>query len=155
MIKKNLIILLLIPFLIALIGAAAVKTTYKMVENDIIDIVWKYDDTEGFQIDNTYELEASYIAQKNYEVSPGNELVWSIENKDKDDSEVHASISQNDKKFYLNTFTEGDCVITCSNKKGNVSKSMNAIIYEYGAIIINSEIKASQANLDNKIYYSL
>lgn len=153
MIKKNLIILLLIPFLIALIGAAAVKTTYKMVENDIIDIVWKYDDTEGFQIDNTYELEASYIAQKNYEVSPGNELVWSIENKDKDDSEVHASISQNDKKFYLNTFTEGDCVITCSNKKGNVSKSMNAIIYEYGAIIINSEIKASQANLDNKIYY--
>ena len=153
MIKKNLIILLLIPFLIALIGSAAVKTTYKIIENDIIDIIWKYDDTEGFKTDNSYELEASYIAQKNYEVSPGNELVWSVKNKNQEDSETHATISVRNNKYYLNTFTEGDCIITCSNKKGNVSKSMNAIIYEYGAIIINSEIKASQANIDNKIYY--
>ncbi|MBP5444977.1 MAG: hypothetical protein J6Y28_02280 [Acholeplasmatales bacterium] len=153
MIKKNLIILLLIPFLIALIGAAAVKTTYKIIENDIIDIKWKYDDTEAFKVGEKELLEATYVAEKNYEISPGNELIWSIENKDKADEEIHAEILEENDKFYLNTLSIGDCIITCSNKKGNVSKSMNAIIYETGAIIINSEIKASQSNIDNTIYY--
>ena len=153
MIKKNLIILLLIPFLIALIGAAAVKTTYKIIENDIIDIKWKYDDTEAFKVGEKEILEATYVAEKNYEISPGNELIWSIENKDKTDEETHAEILEENDKFYLNTLSIGDCIITCSNKKGNVSKSMNAIIYETGAIVINSAIKASQANIDNTIYY--
>ena len=153
MIKKNLIILLLIPFLIALIGAAAVKTTYKIIENDIIDIKWDYDDTEAFKVGEKIKLEASYVAEKNYEVSPGNELTWTITNKDSSDSEIHGTISEDDKDFYLNTLTIGDCIITCSNKKGNVSKSMNAIIYETGAIVINSAIKASQANIDSSIYY--
>ena len=153
MIKKNLIILLLIPFLIALIGAAAVKTTYKMIENDIIDIKWKYDDTEAFKINEKILLEATYVAEKDYEISPGNELVWTIINKDSSDSETHATIVEDDDKYYLNTLSIGDCIITCSNKKGNVSKSMNAIIYEYGAITINPEIKGSQANINNTIYY--
>ena len=153
MIKKNLIILLLIPFLIALIGAAAVKTTYKLIENDIIDINWKYDDTEGFEVDKKILLEATYVAQKDYELSPGNELEWVIENKDKTDSETHGTISQEDDKFYLNTLSIGDVIITCKNKKGNVSKSMNAIIYDQGVILINPEIKSSQSNIDSTIYY--
>lgn len=153
MIKKNLIILLLIPFLIALIGAAAVKTTYKIIENDIIDIKWNYDDTEAFKVGEKELLEATYVAEKNYEVSPGNELVWSVENKDKTDTVKHAEIVEENELFYINPLSIGDCIITCSNKKGNVSKRMNAIIYETGAIIINSEIKASQANIDNTIYY--
>ena len=153
MIKKNLIILLLIPFLIALIGAAAVKTTYKLIENDIIDINWNYDDTEGFEVDKKILLEATYVAQKDYELSPGNELEWVIENKDKTDSETHGTISQEDDKFYLNTLSIGDVIITCKNKKGNVSKSMNAIIYDQGVILINPEIKSSQSNIDSTIYY--
>ena len=153
MIKKNLIILLLIPFLIAIIGAATAKTTYKLIENDIIDINWKYDDTEAFEVGSKTILEATYVAEKDYEVSPGNELEWIVENKDKNDEEVHASITTNDKKVILDAISIGDVVVTCQNKKGNIRKSMNAIIYENGAIIINSEIKTSQANIDKNIYY--
>ena len=153
MIKKNLIILLLIPFLIALIGAATAKTTYKLIENDIIDINWIYEDTEAFKVGSKTLLEASYVAQKDYEVSPGNELEWVIENKNKDDDVVHARIDIEDDFAYLKALSIGDVIITCQNKKGNVRKSMNAIIYENGAIVINTEIKASQANIDSKTYY--
>ena len=98
MIKKNLIILLLIPFIIALIGAAAVKTTYKLIENDIIDINWEYDNTEARQVGTKELLKATYVAEKDYEISPGNELEWVLTNKDKTDEETHASISiENDK----------------------------------------------------------
>ncbi len=153
MIKKNLIILLLIPFIIALIGAAAVKTTYKLIENDIIDINWKYDATEAFKVGSKELLEADYVAEKDYEISPGNELEWVLTNKDKTDLETHASITTENDKTYLNALSVGDVIITCKNKKGNVSKSMNAIIYDNGAIIINPEIKASQSNIDSTIYY--
>ena len=42
--KKNLIVLLLIPFLIALLGVVTISTTYTLVENDIKDmnVIGKY-----------------------------------------------------------------------------------------------------------------
>lgn len=50
MTKKNLIILLLIPFLIALLGVVTINTTFHFIDNDIIAIQWDYDDTEAFQL---------------------------------------------------------------------------------------------------------
>lgn len=153
MIKKNLIILLLIPFLIAILGAVAINTTYKIIENDILAINWNYKDTEAFKLsDELYELKASYVSEKSYEPSPGNELIWTVENKFKNDTESHCSIVERN-GFYLKTLSVGEVIITCANKKGNVFRNMTAIIYETGAIIINPEISSSQTNIDNSIYY--
>lgn len=65
MTKKNLIILLLIPFLIALLGVVTINTTFHFIDNDIIAIQWDYDDTEAFKLqDNLYLLEAVGVNQK-------------------------------------------------------------------------------------------
>ena len=151
MIKKNLIILLLIPFLIALIGAAAIRTTYKIIDNDITDIKWKYGDVEAFKVRNSFLLEAESISTG--DVGEDNELIWTVENKDKDDDVVHAKIRKDNDKFYLDTLVVGNIILTCSNKKGNIYRSMNAIVYEHGAILVSSEIQSSQQNIDNTIYY--
>lgn len=151
MIKKNLIILLLIPFLIALLGAMAARTTYKLIDDDITDIKWKYGDVEAFKVNNTFLLEAESISSG--DVSEENKLTWTIENKDKTDTTVHGVIREENDNFYLDTLEVGNVVLTCSNKKGNVYRSMNAIIYEHGAILISSEIQSSQTNIDNTIYY--
>ena len=151
MIKKNLIVLLLIPFLIALIGAAAVKTTYKMIDNDIKDISWNYGDVEIFKVNNTFKLEAMVVADG--EVDEDNKLTWQIENEDYSDNEVHGIIRKTNDDFYLDTLTCGNVIITCSNKKGNVYRSMKGIIYDHAAIIITNEIQSSQQNIDNNLYY--
>lgn len=151
MIKKNLIILLLIPFLIALLGAMAARTTYKLIDDDITDIKWKYGDVEAFKVNNTFLLEAEGISSG--DVSEENKLTWTIENKDKEDTTVHGVIREENDNFYLDTLEVGNVILTCSNKKGNVYRSMNAIIYEHGAILISSEIQSSQTNIDNTIYY--
>ncbi|MCR5461826.1 MAG: hypothetical protein K6E87_02035 [bacterium] len=151
MIKKNLIILLLIPFLIALIGAATAKTTYKLIDNDIKDIKWNYGDVEAFKVDNSFLLEADTVS--NDEVNDENKLTWEVENKDPLDEEIHGVIREENNKFYLYTLSVGNVIITCSNKKGNVYRSMNAIIYDHGAILISSEIQSSQQNIDKTTYY--
>ena len=48
--KRNLIILLLIPFLLTLLGIVTINTTFNYISNDIIDINWKYDDIEAFEL---------------------------------------------------------------------------------------------------------
>ena len=71
--KKNLIVLLLIPFLIALLGVVTINTTFNMIDNDILSIKWDYDDMEGFQLSDTlYELKATGVNQKDYPTSMGN-----------------------------------------------------------------------------------
>ena len=151
MIKKNLIILLLIPFLIALIGAAAVKTTYKIIDNDIKDIRWKYGDVVAYKVDNSFLLEADVVSDG--DVSEENKLVWTIENKDKTDTTTHAKIRVDNDKYYLDTLEIGNIILTCSNKKGNVYRSTNVIIYDHGAILVSAEIQSSQQNIDSTTYY--
>ena len=46
--KKNLIILLLFPFLISVFCIATVNTTYNMIDVDISFIEWSYRDMEAF-----------------------------------------------------------------------------------------------------------
>ena len=44
--KKNLLILLLIPFIISLLGIVTVNITFDTIENDIEGISWNYSDAE-------------------------------------------------------------------------------------------------------------
>lgn len=151
--KKNLIILLLIPFLIALLGVMTIEGTFSLIENDILSIEWEYEDVEGFKIqDGMYQLKATGLNLKNYPAGSGNNLVWSIENKDGSD-ELYAEIIEENGKVYLKAIKAGEVIITCSNEKGNVTKKMTAVIYENGVIIVKPKIQSSQNNIDSKIYY--
>lgn len=154
--KKNLIILLLIPFIIALLGVVTVNSTFNIVKNDIISIKWDYSDMEAFQVrDSTYLLKATGLNPKNSPVSSGNDLVWSLTNKDESDTEVHAEIINKDNSYYLKALTPGEVIITCSNQKGNVFKKMTGIIYLNSVIIVKPKVSSSQNNIDNTIYYGL
>lgn len=152
--KKNLIILLFIPFFIALLGVVTINTTFSFVDNDILGIRWNYNDMEGFKVsEELYKLEAQGINQKNYPAGKGNGLVWSVKNKVQGDTEVHAEIIRQGVTYYLKAISTGEVIITCSNEKGNISKSMNGVIYENGLILINPVIKLSASGLECPIYY--
>lgn len=151
--KKNIIALLLIPFLIASLSIVTIKTTYHAVEIDIQSIDWDYGDYEPFKLSNSmYKLSAKGIMPNAYAASDGNELVWSVKNKDGEE-EPYAEIVYQNGKYYLKTNKEGEVVVTCSNAKGTVFRSMTGIIYDKGAIILQPSIKGSQNNIDSKIYY--
>ena len=154
MAKKNLIILLFIPFMIAILGVVTINTTFTFVDNDIIGIDWDYEDTEVFKVSSgLYPLNARGINQKNYPAGAGNNLVWQIRNQDLTDENVYAEIVHQDGQYYLKAISPGNIVITCSNEKGNVFRSMNAIIYQDGVVVINKEQKASQRNIDQTLYH--
>lgn len=152
--KKNLIILLLIPFLISILGVVTLNTTFNMIDNDILSISWDYDDTEAFKIrDESYLLKATGVNEKNYPAGAGNALVWSVENEDKNDQNVYAEIQKQGMNYYLKALKGGTVIITCQNEKGNVFRKMKVIIYDNGAIIMQPTINSSQNNIDQKLYY--
>ena len=152
--KKNLIILLIIPFVIALLSIVTLNATFNAFYGDISGIEWKYNEVEGFQVrDEMYELEAKGYASENTKLAPGNNLVWSLENKNSEDTTEYAKIIENNGKFYLKTLDSGDIYITVSNQKGNVFKRMEAILYRDGIISLAPVISSSQSNIDPNIYY--
>lgn len=151
--KRNLIILLLIPFIISLFGIVTINFTFNIIDNDILGINWDYNDVEGFKVNGRYRLEATGISDSKYPVSMGNALTWTLRNYDSTDTEEHAIIKQEGAAYYLETLIPGQVIITCSNEKGNIHKEMTGVIYEDGAIIINPKIRGSQNNISPKIYY--
>ena len=152
--KKNLIILLFIPFMIALLGVVTLNTTFKVIDNDIVAIEWEYDDVEAFKFSTSLmPLNASGVNQKNYPAGAGNALTWSVSNEDDNDTNVYAEIVKQGTQFYLKMLKCGHINITCSNEKGNVFRTMKAIIYENGAVIVKPVISASGNNIDSTIYY--
>lgn len=151
--KRNLIILLLIPFLLTLLGIVTINTTFNYISNDIIDINWKYDDIEAFELQGgRYLLEATGVSEKDYPASAGNDLVWSIQNKDGSEENI-AIIEQEGSRFYLKALGIGEVIVTCSNQKGNISRSFTALIIDGTYVLIKAEINSSQNNIDPKIYY--
>ena len=150
--KKNLIVILLIPFMIALLGVVAMNQTYNLVDADIVSIDWDYNEVEGFKLqdDLRYILHAKGVNQRNQEAQ-NNKLKWSVVNKNPDEDN-HAEIKEANGMIYLKTLSEGEVIITCSNEKGNIMRSMNAVIYVNGAVLISSFIKASGNNIDPYIY---
>ena len=142
-----------IPYVIIVEGKYDKIKLVNIIDADIVSIDWKYSDVEGFKVNGKYKLNAEGVYPNNTKVGEGNNLIWSMKNKDQNDSEIHGEIIQEGNGYYLSTISEGEVVITCSNAKGNVSRSMNAIIYENGAILLTSEISSSQNNIDSKIYY--
>lgn len=151
--KKNLLILLLIPFIISLLGIVTVNITFDTIENDIEGISWNYSDAEAFKISDRIRLQAQAINSNNYPLAKGNNLVWTVANKDLYVEEPLAKIVEENGYFYLIGLGEGEVIVTCSNEKGNVMRQMTVYIYKNGAIVVNPEIGSSQNNIDDTIYY--
>lgn len=152
--KKNLIILLIIPFIISLLGIVTINVSINTFYGDITGIEWEYDDVEAFQLNGSkYSLKATPLNASNAPLDSGNGLIWMCENKDVTIEEPIADITFEKGEYYLVPHTEGEVVITCSNLKGNIFKKMTAIIYTDGVIIITPTISGSQNNIDDDIYY--
>ena len=152
--KKNLVILLLLPFLIASFCIITINTTYNKIDVDISYIDWEYPDMKDFKIsDELYPLTAEAVNQRHYKVGNGSELVWRVENKDKSNPLPCAEIIELGGKSYLKAISEGEVIITCSNKKGNIYRQMTGIIYLNSAIMLYSKDGSSQNNIDPTLYY--
>ena len=151
--KKNLIILLIFPFLIAVFCIVTVNTTYNKIDVDISYIEWEYKDMHSFQIsDGDYLLTAYGVNQRYYKVSGDDSLVWFVENSDGTE-DPYAEIVEKDGKYYLRALKQGQVTVTCSNKKGTVYRQMTGIVYKDAAILLYPKLGGSQNNIDSKIYY--
>lgn len=145
--KKTLYMILIVPFIIALLGFSNVLIIKNFIEVDISDIAFTYQDNEGFKINSSTLLEATPVVGEGLKVSEGNELMWYL--KLNENNEDVAKITYENNNYYLNALKEGEIEVVCSNVKKTKSKSFNAVIYENGAIIINPSIKGSGYSLDN------
>ena len=127
--KKNLVLLLLFPFVVALLGIVSINLTFNLIDNDILDIRWDYKDTEAFKVNEEFKLEATGVNQNKYPAGAGNQLVWSVQNKDANDATKYAEIIQKSNgDYYLKTLEVGEVTITCANQKGYVSKKFWLIL---------------------------
>ena len=151
--KKNLAILLLLPYLISLLGVITVNLTFKTFENDITHIEWEYSDIEVFKLgEGGYRLNAEGVTSSNYPLAAGNNLVWDVKNQDGGE-EPHARIEEVNGVFYLVPLSEGYVTITCSNEKGNISRHTTGIIYLNSVVVLKAKVQTSQNNVDPTVYY--
>ena len=153
--KRNLAILLVIPFLVAMFGIVTINTAFNLIDNDVIRINWSYRDNELFQIGKQISLKAEgVVADKRYPASAGNRLVWTVENSDGAEDAHAETITDGRDNWFLKTMSEGRVIITCSTEKGNVTPvRMNGYIYKDNAFVINTKINGSGQNVDSIIYY--
>lgn len=156
--KKNLAILLVMPFLLALFGIAAIKTAFNIIDNDVIWIEWSYDVQEFFEVGKEFRLKADTVvlSDNRYPASDGNRLVWKVENTDPTDMEEHAAITTDgDGVGHLVTISEGDITIYCTTEKGNYGpKKIEAFIHgPEGAFVINTVVGGSDQRIDPTLYF--
>ena len=143
--KKNLAILLLLPYLISLLGVITVNLTLRTFKIDISHIEWDYSDVEVFKLDSNtrYRLEARGVTPYNYAMAEGNNLVWFVENQDGTD-EPYARIDEENGVFYtihadeqLNIFDFNPDVAECYF---GVMRDCVNFALEIGAPVINMHL---------------
>lgn len=153
--KKNLAILLVIPFLVALFGIVTINAAFNLIDNDVISINWNYRDNELFEVGKQFTLKAEgVVADKRYPASAGNQLEWTVENAD-GTKEPHAKVfSDNTNNWFMQTESEGTVYITCTTQKKNVTPiRMMGHIYKDNAFVINTKINGSGQNVDSTLYF--
>lgn len=148
--NKTIFMLLLVPFIISIISFVSVRIVYNNVAADIIDIEWKYAETEGFKVGSEpYLLEAKPIVDDNLLLADGNELIWYVEGND----DTIVEIKESNDQFYLYAKKEGSVNIICSNERKTKSKYFEAFVFENSAIVINPTRKGSGEKIDETRYY--
>lgn len=162
--KKNLLILLIIPFLVSTLTIVTVNRTINLVDVDISAIEIEYNgsllgsnDVVALQVSDTlFPLNAKGVNHSGVDVGKGNELKWSVKNRYASDSEPFAEVVKSNDKWYLKALKNGEVEVTCSNENGNVSNSFYMILYIDGAITINSTVPSSgYGRIDYTEYYGV
>ena len=156
--KKAILLLLFLPFVIAIFAFVTSTFVIRSVEGDIEDIKWDYTTGENpFSLSQKRALlKAEAVYDTNYPLSEGNELVWKcVSDKGEEESDV-AHIEVEEDGTYLAFEKEGTCKVICSNEKGNVQKSFLArIVGDSGAIILNPVLPFSATSITGKHYVGL
>lgn len=144
--KKAIIILLIIPFIIAIIAFVEARNKIKEVEQDITSINFNYKENEGFSLSSEkIKLEATAIYDKDYPLAEGNNLIWSSSNP-----EV-CEVRYENGSYYLYFLSVGECVISCQNEKGNVAKSFNCHIFgSNGGVLLNFKRGFSNSSISGE-----
>ena len=149
--KKTLVILLIIPFVIALLTFVSVVA---LTNNVGIDprITWNYRENEGFKTNDEYKLEANLEYDPTQFLKPGSDtLVWEIQGESNPDV---CKIESKDGGYYLKTgSTKGEATIICRTENKRVSLSMKAHIYDNGLVLINPVNQSSGSQIDPVRYY--
>jgi len=152
--KKTLIILLIIPFLIALLTFVSIQVMNITLGSDITGISWDYDLNEGFKIDDSpYTLKAKRIINENLYLKDGNDLVWEVsEVVPTNEGDEVCRIESNNESCSFYALSEGSCRITCSNENKTVSVYMNVKVFKNALIVINARSKSGEeVNAKNRI----
>lgn len=147
--NKTLPILLLIPFVVALLAFVSVVALNNTVASDILGIVWAYDDNVGFKVDELhgYALEAEARIDESLILAPGNDLVWKVTALDGSETN-DAKIENSNGNFFLYALDEGTCKVICQNERGTVSRYFTAQLFESGTIVINPRNAASGNSIE-------
>lgn len=149
--KKAFLLLLLLPFVIAIFAFVTASYVIRGVEVNISSISLEYKNNTPFKISEGKQLlKASPVYNEVYPLSEGNVLIWTSSN------EEVASIEKNGNDYYLVPLKEGETIITCSNEKGTAFSQFTAIIVgDGGAIIVNPLIPFSSSKISGTNYVGL
>ncbi|MBQ9774165.1 MAG: hypothetical protein IJW30_05825 [Clostridia bacterium] len=154
--KKNIAILLLLPYIIALLGVITVNVTFKLFANDLSYIKWDYETIEAFQLTETadgkyarHHLRATGVSSSDLPLAENNELIWIIDEND------CAELVEEGGEWYLCPKGEGEVKVTCQNKKGNVARQMTVIFYKTSAIVVYPRISPADFKIDETEYYGV
>lgn len=156
--KKTLVILLIIPFVIALLTFVSVIALTNNVAIDIEGLnILNFREQEGFKINGEYKLEAEiqYSSNQNALMKPGaDELVWEVSSDEESFDDSVASVIKKDDGWYLKTGgNEGVCTLSVRNSIGTKDDSITAHIYDKGVILINPVNQSSGSQVDSTRYY--
>lgn len=157
--KKNLIILLLIPFIIGLLAVGSNNITRIVLANELVDIEWDYKDVEDFELTGSvFRLLATPKMRKKTSEDNSNLLMWKIENVDKTDETEYAKVYlDSDGYWYIKPLVVTgvkEVIVSCYGE-GGVQKSMRVVIWnaDNPVFVVNPVISSSQSNIDSTIYY--
>lgn len=149
--KKTLVILLIIPFVIALLTFVSFVALTNTVGVDS-NIVWHYRQEEGFKINGEYKLEACLEYDETQLLKPGGDkLIWEFEGDVDPDI---ASIIQKGEDYYLKTGSKtGRVKILCLTENRRDKEELFANIYDKGLVLINPINQFSGTQIDSTRYY--
>ncbi len=154
--NKTLPILLIIPFVVALLAFVSIIALNNTVASDILGIDWAYLDSMAYKVDelNPIALNATARVDSSLILAPGNELTWSVSEINGSDTNK-AKVENSNGNYFLYALEEGEVKVTCSNVRGTVSRYFTATIYENGTITINDKHPRSGNSIKGKRTYGM
>lgn len=152
---RNICLVMVIPFAASALAFAASSLVIREVERDITDIEWNYRAMEGYSIKaGKQPLIAEQVYDKNYPLSAGNDLVWSVTSAPDSAAQV-ASVEETADGWFFVPENPGQAIVTCSNQKGNVNRSFTAQVFKTGAIIVNPDVPVSGHSISDEERFGL